>query len=104
MTKIARITLTDTDGLIEEFQTGDNFHFILAFAKCGPDGGKNVPAEIIAVGSTVVLGEIFYLIGETHPELLDICARKTLVKALKARDIDPGAEAFKNAPVVGGIQ
>jgi len=102
--KITRIALTSKDGTVEEFTMGDNFHFILGFAKCGPDGGKNVPAEIIAVGSTVVLGEVFYLIGETHPELLDICARKSLAKALKARDIDPGAEAFKAAPVVGGVQ
>ena len=104
---VVRIALTNADGTEQSFDVSERFHFLLGFATCGPNGGKGVPLEVIVKGSTTVIGEIFFRIGEEHPDLLDHCARKTIAKTLeklKAKGIDPGAEAFKNARPVGGVQ
>lgn len=106
-TDVVRITLTGADGVVQEIEVTDDFHFLLGFAKVGPHGGKDVPMEIIAKGSAIVVGELFFRFGEAHPELLDHCARRVMEKTrarLKARGIDPGAKEFENAPVRGGTQ
>jgi hypothetical protein len=84
---VVRITLTNADGTVEEIEVTEDLHFFLGFATCGPDGGKNVPAEILVSGDSGVLGKILFRLGERHPELRD-----------------PGAETFRNAPVFGGVQ
>ena len=104
-TDVVRITLTNADGTVQEFEVTGDFHLLLGFAKCGPHGGKNVPMEILAKGSAIILGELFFRLGDRHPELLDHCARRVMEKTrarLKARGIDPGAKEFENAPVRGG--
>jgi hypothetical protein len=106
-TDVARITITSKDGAEQILEVDDDLHYILGFIRVGPNGGKNIPAEIIAKGSTSIVGELFYRLGERHPELLDHCARRVMEKTrarLKAKGIDPGAKEFENARPVGGTQ
>jgi hypothetical protein len=106
-TDLTRITLTTKDGAEQIVEIDDDLHYILAFVRTGAGGGKDVPAEILVKGSTTVIGEIFFRLGEAHPELLDHCARRVMEKTrarLKARGIDPGAKEFENARPVGGTQ
>jgi len=76
---IARIVLVAKDGTEERIEVSENSHVILGFAKCGPDGGKGVPMDIIVMGTDVVVGEILFRITKT-------------------------VEALRNAPVAGGVQ
>lgn len=106
-TGIVRIILVEVDGTEQVLEIDEDVHYILGFSKVGPNGGKNLPMEIIVKGSTSVVGEIFFRLGEAYPELLDICARKVMAKTaerLRARGIDPGLEEFKRARPVGGVQ
>jgi hypothetical protein len=106
-TDLTRITLTTKDGDEQIVEIDDDLHYILAFIKVGPHGGKDIPMEVIAKGSVPVVGELVFRLGERHPELLDHCARRMMEKnraKLKAKGIDPGAKEFENAPGVGGTQ
>ena len=85
----------------------DNLHHIFTFTKAKAKEDRFVPMEILIKGNVDVCGEMFYQLGEAHPSLIEHCARRAFQKSLemqKAKGIDPVAEAFKNLPVVGGIQ
>ena len=106
-TDVARITLTEADGNETVINVDEDVHYILAFVKVSLKRGVEIPAETLIKGNENVCGELFYRIGVEHPEIIRYC-RKRLIEAelneLKAKGIDLAAEAFKNAPVVGGVQ
>lgn len=106
-TDVARITLTSKDGAKQEIDIDDDVHYILAFVKVSKKRGVEIPLESLIKGSTNVCGEILYQILEAHRPLIEHCRKRAIEKGLKqlrAAGIDLDAEAFKNAPVVGGIQ
>ena len=106
-TDVARITLTSKDGAKQEIDIDDDVHYILAFVKVSLKGGIEVPLETFIKGSTNVCGEILYQILEAHRPFIEHCRKRAIekgLKQLKAKGIDPDAEAFKNTPVVGGVQ
>lgn len=106
-TGVVRITLTEADGSEKVLEVSEDLHFIFGFAKASPGTISQIPMEINVKGFGLIVAEIFYQIGEQHPQLVEHCVRRLaqkVLEGLKAKGIDPGAEAFKNAPVVGGIQ
>jgi len=106
-TGIKRITILEEDDSETIINVSDDLHFFLGYIKVGKDGGNSVPAEWIVKGDNDLIGELYYQMGEEHPDLLDICARRVMEKTwacLKARGIDPGAKEFENARPVGGTQ
>jgi hypothetical protein len=106
-TGVTRITLLEEDGSEKVLDITEDLNFIFAFVTAGPDGGKGLPLEFLVKGNENIVGEFFYQIGVTHPEIIRYCRKRAIEKALKelrAKGIDPGAEAFKNAPVAGGVQ
>jgi hypothetical protein len=80
---VKRITLLEDDGSETVINVTDDLHLLLGYARCGPDGGRNIRMEVIVKGTDVVVREILSRLGE---------------------EIDPGAEAFKRARPVGGVQ
>lgn len=106
-TGVIRITLLEEDGSEKVLDITEDLHFIFAFVKVSEKRGVEIPLETLIKGNTNVCGELFYQIGEAHPEIIRHCRKRAIEKGLKqfrAAGIDPGAEAFQNAPVVGGIQ
>ena len=106
-TDVARITLTSKDGAKQEIDIDDNVHYILAFVKVSEKRGVEIPLETLIKGNSNVCGEMLYQILEAHRPLIEHCRKRAIEKGLKqlgAAGIDPGAEAFENAPAVGGTQ
>lgn len=106
-TDLTRITLTEKDGSETIIHLDEDLHYFFVFTKADQKKGGYVPVEILIKGDVDVVSEMFYQLGETHPSLIEHCAKRALVKTLeqlKAKGVDPGAEAFKNAPVAGGVQ
>ena len=106
-TGVTRITLLEEDGSEKILDITEDLHFIFAFVKVSEKIGDEVPLEIFVKGNTNVCGELFYRVGVAHPEIIQYCRKRAIEAALedlRAKGIDLGAEAFKNAPVVGGVQ
>ncbi len=106
-TELTRITLTEKDGTETVIDLDDNLHYIFTFTRVKAKEDRFVPLEIIIKGNVDVCGEMFYQLGEAHPSLIEHCAKRALAKTLeqlKALGVDPGEEAFRNAPVAGGVQ
>jgi hypothetical protein len=106
-TNVVRITLTEADGSETVINVDEDVHYIFAFVKVSLKRGVEVPLETFIKGNTNVCGEMFYQIGEAHPEIIRHCRKRAIEKGLKelrAAGIDPDAEAFKNTPAVGGTQ
>jgi hypothetical protein len=106
-TGVVRITLTEADGSETIINVDEDVHYIFTFVRVSKERGVEIPAEILIKGSTNVCGELFYRIGIAHPQIIQHCRKRAIEKALeqlRAKGIDLGAEAFKNAPVVGGVQ
>lgn len=108
--RIVRITLDESDGSQTVINISEDLHYLLGFTKVGKEEGKEVPMEISVHGNQGVVGEIFFQIGEQHPELIHYCARrsavelaKKAVEELKKSGVDPMAEFLKNAPTKGGV-
>jgi hypothetical protein len=106
-TGVTRITLLEEDGSEKVLDITEDLHFIFAFVKVSEKRGVEIPLETLIKGSTNVCGELFYQIGEAHPEFIRHCRKRAIERALeelRAAGIDPDAEAFKNTPAVGGTQ
>lgn len=106
-TGVTRITLLEEDGSEKVLDITEDLHFIFAFVKVSEKRGVEIPLETLIKGSTNVCGEILYQILESHRPLIEHCRKRAIekgLKELKAKGIDLAAEAFKNAPVVGGVQ
>jgi hypothetical protein len=106
-TDLIRITLTEKDGSETIIHLDEDLHYFFVFSKADPKKDRYVPLEILIKGDVDVVSEMFYQLGEAHPSLIEHCAKRALAKTLeqlKAKSVDPGEEAFKVAPVVGGIQ
>jgi len=105
--ELTKIILYEKDGRETVIDLDDNLHYIFTFTRAKAKGDRYVPLEIIIKGNVDIVGEMFYQVGEAHPSLIEHCAKRAFQKSLeqlKAKGIDPGEEAFKIAPVVGGTQ
>lgn len=104
-TEVTRITLTEKDGSETIINVTPEIHFLLGFVKTGEN---KVPMEILVYGVPQVLGEIFYQMGNSHPELVKYCFRRDAEKVaakivetiqkIEKSDVDPVAEALKKMP------
>jgi len=106
-TELTRITLTEKNGTETVIDLDDTLHYIFTFTRAKANEDRFVPMEIIITGNVDVCGEMFYQLGEAHPSLIEHCAKRAFLKSLamlKAKGIDPDGEAFKKAPVDGGVQ
>jgi hypothetical protein len=105
--ELVKIVLYEKDGTQTVIDLDDNLHYIFTFTKAKAKEDRFVPLEIIIKGNVDVCCEMFYQLGEAHPSLIEHCAKRAFQKSLemlKAKGIDPEEEAFKVAPVVGGVQ
>jgi hypothetical protein len=105
--ELTKIVLYEKDGTQTVIDLDEDLHYIFTFTKAKVKGDGFAPMEIIIKGSVDIVGEMFYVIGEAHPSLIEHCAKRAFQKSLemlKARGIDPIEEAFKNARPVGGTQ
>jgi hypothetical protein len=105
--ELVKIVLYEKDGTQTVIDLDDTLHYIFTFTRTKAKGDRFVPMEILIKGDVDVVGEMFHQVGEAHPSLIEHCAKRAFQKSLemlKARGIDPEEEAFKVAPVVGGVQ
>jgi len=105
--ELVKIVLYEKDGTQTEIDLDDNLHYIFTFTRAKAKEDRFVPLEIIIKGNVDVCGEMFYQLGESHPSLIEHCAKRAFQKSLemlKAKGVDPIEEAFKIVPVVGGTQ
>jgi len=105
--ELAKIILYEKDGRETVIDLDDNLHYIFTFTRTKAKEDRFVPMEILIKGDVDVVGEMFHQVGEAHQSLIEHCAKRAFKKSLemlKAKGCDPEAEAFKIAPVVGGVQ
>ena len=110
-TKIARITILEQDGTETVINVSNAIHFIFGFAQADttkPSPPEGCKMEVMASGSTEILGEIFYQIGNANPKLVHYCFSRDaeglvnkIVEKAKASGVDPLTEALKKMPVAG---
>jgi len=103
--EIKSITITEADGSETVINITDDLHFIFGFTKVGPDGGVDVPMELLVHGSADVVGEIFFQAGNENPELVKHCVKRSTEKIahkimdeIKRSGVDPIGEVLKKMP------
>jgi hypothetical protein len=103
-----RISILEADGSETVINLTDSIHYFLAFAKVNVEDvkeGAGFPGEVLVGGSVPVLGEMYFQLGEQHPELIAHCVKRSTEKIarkifeeVKKSGIDPIAEALKKMP------
>ncbi len=96
-TNITRITLLEANGGETVINVTEDLHYIIAFTKVPPEGGKGLPLEILVKGTVRVCGELFYRIGENHPELITFCA----MRSIEQNEDEMLSAILRDAPVAG---
>ena len=94
---VIRITLTQRDGGETVINVTKDLHYILAFIEVPEGGGKGLPLEILVKGTVRVCGELFYRIGENHPELITFCA----IRSLEQNKDEIQSAMLRDAPTAG---
>jgi hypothetical protein len=105
---VTRITLLEADGSETVINITDAIHFFFAFAKVDVDGikeGDGFPGEVLVNGNPNVLGEMYFQLGNQHPDLVLHCVRRStekiahkIMEEIKKSGVDPIAEALKKMP------
>lgn len=97
-TGLTRITLHEEDGTKTEINLDEGLHYFFVFSKAEDSKeGRFTPVEILIKGDLDIVSEMFYQLGETHPSLIEHCAKRAFEKIVEQLK-------FQNAPVVGGVQ
>lgn len=108
---VSRITLLEADGSETVININDTIHFFLAFAKVNVEEtkeGSAFPGEVLVSGNVNVLGEMFFQLGNQHPDLVRHCVKRSaeamirkVSEEIKKSGIDPIEEALKKMPTPG---
>jgi hypothetical protein len=94
---ITRITLLEADGAETVINVTEDLHYLFAFTKVPEGGGKGLPLEILVKGTVRVCGELFYRIGENHPDLITFCA----MRSIEQNKDEMLSAILRDAPVAG---
>ena len=101
-TRLKRITLLEEDGSETVINVSDNVHYIVAFVNTDPALKEGFPAEIMVGGEIDNVGELFFQLGNIHPDLIKHCVRRstekianTVLAEIKRSGVDPIGEALK---------
>jgi hypothetical protein len=104
-TGLKRITLLSDDGSETVVNVSDSIHYLVAFAQVGPSKEEGSPAEVLVKGDVEIVGELYYQIGKSHPDLVRHCVRrstekvaKSIIDEIKRSGVDPIGEALKKMP------
>lgn len=102
---VTRITLLEDDGSETVINITDEIHFLFGFSKVSKAGEPEIPMELIVVGDSGIIGEIYYQAGNLHPELIAHCVRRSteamarkVLAEIKRSGVDPIGEALKKMP------
>ena len=106
ITGVKRIILIEDDGSETVINVSDAIHYIIAFAKADPEKPEEgVAAEILVKGNGGIVAEMFYQVGEGHPDFIKHCIRRSTEKIaevvmseIKKSGVDPVVEALKKMP------